>query len=73
MAMFITMQSCLGSVACMYILQTKASDVWLMLCAMVTMGCNAVLIAQAPPKWCLVSFYLSMLVNALLVIILNLL
>lgn len=56
MAIYITVQSCLGSAAAAYILENKASDFMLMACAGITMGCNAIFIAQAPPKWCLFSF-----------------
>lgn len=64
MALYIIIQSCLGSIACMYISQTEASDVMLITCAVVTMASNAVFIAQSPAKWCLASFYLSLVVNA---------
>lgn len=63
MSVYMTLQSCLGAAACMFILQNKASDVVLAACAAITMGCNAVLIAQGPGKWCLSSFYLSMVLN----------
>ncbi len=64
MAMLITIQSCLGSVACMYILQGKASVVVLALCAAVTMGSNAIFIAQANAKTCLIGFYISLVLNS---------
>lgn len=69
MALIITLQSCLGSIACMYILQNNATDVQLMLCAAITMACNSIFIAQGPAKWCLTSFFISVLVNAVLIFI----
>lgn len=68
MTIYITAQSCLGSIACMYILQQGVSDVWLMLCAGVTMGANAAFIAQGPAKWCFIALYTSVLTNALLIV-----
>lgn len=68
MAIYITIQSCLGSIACMHILQSKAGDVTLASCAAVTMGCNAIFIAQGPGKWCLISFYLSVVLNVVFIL-----
>jgi hypothetical protein len=68
MAILITLQSCVGSIACMYVLQNDASEVWLALCAAITMGANAVLIAQASAKLCLITLYLSLAVNTLLIV-----
>lgn len=67
MALLITIQSCLGSIACMFILQSNASDVQLISCAMITMACNAIFIAQGPAKWCLSSFVLSVVINTILI------
>lgn len=67
MAIMLTLQSCLGGIACMYILSNDAGDVWLSLCAVVTMGANAVMIAQAGPKACLAGFYTAVIVNTLLI------
>lgn len=69
MAILITAQSCLGSVACGFILKNDASIVILCVCAAVTMGCNALLIALAPPKVCLIGFYLSMILNTFFILI----
>ncbi len=68
MAMGITLQSCLGSVACMYILKNNGGDVPLILCATVTMASNAFFIAQAPSKWCVGGFYLSVILNAIFIV-----
>lgn len=63
MTIYLTAQSCLGAIACMYILKNNASDIMLASCAAVTMGSNAVFIAQGSGKWCLLSFYISVLLN----------
>lgn len=68
MAILITLQSCVGSIACMYVLENNASTVWLATCAVVTMGGNAVMIAQAGAKTCLAVLYASLLVNTLLIV-----
>jgi hypothetical protein len=69
MAILITVQSCLGSIACMYILKQHAGDMLLASCIAITMGCNAIFIAQGSSKWCLLSFYFSVLVNFLIILI----
>jgi len=69
MAMAITLQSCLGSVACMFIQQNNASVFMLIACAGLTMGSNAMFISLAPPKWCVASFYLSLFVNTVFILI----
>ncbi|MBL7930492.1 MAG: hypothetical protein JNL60_01235 [Bacteroidia bacterium] len=63
MAILITFQSCLGSVACMFISQSEASVWMLATCAAVTMGSNALFIALAKPKVCLAGFYISVILN----------
>lgn len=69
MAVIITAQSCLGSVACMFILKNHASDFVLAGCAAITMGCNAIFIAQAPARWCLGAFYLSVILNTVFIVV----
>lgn len=59
MAVYLTAQSCLGSIAGGFILQNHGSTLMLCICAAVTMGCNGVLIALGPPKLCLAAVYLS--------------
>ena len=61
MALLLTAQSCLGSIACGFLLQNDSNILWLCVSASITMGCNALLIALAPPKICLITFYLSIL------------
>lgn len=68
MTILITFQSCLGSVACMYILQNTVSDWLLAVCSVVTMSANAMFIAQAPAKYCLSVFYLSVFTNTVLLL-----
>jgi len=69
MAFMITAQSCLGSIACGYILRNHASIVMLGICAAITMGCNALLIALASPKVCLIGFYLSIVLNTFFILV----
>lgn len=69
MAVYITAQSCLGSIACMFILKNDASVFMLCTCAAMTMMTNAVLIAQASARLCLLVVYLSFLVNTVFLVI----
>jgi hypothetical protein len=68
MTLLLTAQSCLGSVAAMYSLE-KHNYLMLSVGAAVTMGSNAVFIAQAPARWCLGIFYISVATNLLLIIL----
>lgn len=68
MALFLTFQSCLGSVTCMYLSQSEASIFLLAICAAITMGSNAMFIALAPPKVCLGAFYTSVILNTALLV-----
>ena len=69
MAIYITVQSCVGSIACMYILKNAAGDGMLFAAAIITMLCNAVLIAQGSGKLCLILFYLSIALNSLFIVL----
>ncbi len=69
MAMMIIFQSCLASIACMYIFQNKGGDFMFIACTMLAMGCNSLFIAQAPAKWCLIGFYLSVVINLIFIAI----
>ncbi|MBS1647513.1 MAG: hypothetical protein JST67_09255 [Bacteroidetes bacterium] len=69
MAILLTLQSCWGSIACMTILKNDGNDVMLVLCSTISMACNVILIGQAPAKWCLASFYASMIINAALIVL----
>lgn len=62
MAALLTAQSCFGSVAAMYSLKTQ-SYVLLAICANITMASNGAFIAQVSAKWCLILFYLSVIIN----------
>lgn len=68
MAMYITLQSCLGSIAAAMLLENHASDILLSLCAVITMLSNSIFIAQASAKLCLLTFYASVIVNTVLII-----
>lgn len=67
MTILMTAQSCLGSVAAMFLLQGDAY-VLLAICASVTLVANSAFIAQVPAKWCLSLFYLSVIVNISLIV-----
>lgn len=69
MAVYITAQSCLGSVACGFILKNDANVFMLCTCAAITMMSNAVFIALGPPKLCLTTVYLSFILNTIFIII----
>lgn len=66
MTIMLTFQSCLGSLAAYYALQSDAVFS-LYLCAMVTMAANAAFLAQASAKYCLAIFYASVLTNLALI------
>ncbi len=63
MAILITVQTCIGSLACMYIFKNNASDLMLVPCVVITMACNSVFIAQGPARLCLILFYTSIILN----------
>lgn len=69
MAIYITLSSCLGSIACMLILENNGGDFMLITCAAVSMAANSLFIAQSDAKWCMAVFYLSLLVNSVLIIL----
>ncbi|CAG5080482.1 hypothetical protein CRYO30217_01335 [Parvicella tangerina] len=71
MTLMMTFQSCLGSIAAMYTFMTN-NMVQLAIIATITMASNAAFIAQAPAKWCLYTFLLSVLTNFLLILLNNL-
>lgn len=69
MTILLTAQSCLGSIACGFILKNHANLFMLSICAAMTMGCNAMFIALAPPKVCLIVFYASAILNTLFIML----
>ncbi len=69
MAIYITIQSCLGGIAAMFILQNKADVLWLAAVTALTMAGNAVLIAQGKAKLCLALFYLNVVVSGVLIFV----
>ena len=68
MAMMITIQSCIGSIACMFISYNHGHTALLATCAALSMGSNALFIALAPARLCIIGFYLSVLVNTILIL-----
>lgn len=68
LAVMLTSQSCLASIACAFILKNQTGVLELCICAALAMGCNALFIAQASAKACIVSFYISVVVNAVFII-----
>ncbi len=70
MTLMMTFQSCLGSVAAMYTFVTN-NMTQLAIIASITMASNAVFIAQAPAKWCLYTFLVSVLTNFILILLNN--
>lgn len=69
MVIFLTLQSCVGSIAAMLALQNGTGDWALITAAAVTMWSNSMFIAQASARWCLLIFYLSLVVNTTLILI----
>lgn len=69
MAVFMVLQVCVASAAVYYIFQSGTTVWQLMICAALTMFSNTMLIAQAPARWCVVAFYLSLIFNTLLILI----
>ena len=68
MTLMITFQSCLGSVAAMYALKLD-NVVILATVAALTMASNAMFIAQAGARYCLITFYASIIINSLFLVL----
>ncbi|MCC5918317.1 MAG: hypothetical protein JJU02_13440 [Cryomorphaceae bacterium] len=68
MTIFLTAQSCFGSIAAMFALQA-GHPILLGVCVAVTMSSNAAFLAQSPAKWCLGLFYTSIITNFLILIL----
>lgn len=68
MAIYITIQSCLGAIAAMYVLQNHANILFVATAAALAMAGNAVFIAQGSAKLCLGMFYLNVIGNAILIL-----
>lgn len=68
MGFYLTLQSCIGGIACMILLQSYVSIWVLMPCAMATMMCNALLISQASNKWSVIVFDISIILNTFYII-----
>ncbi|MBW7866689.1 MAG: hypothetical protein H3C31_00020 [Brumimicrobium sp.] len=58
-------QSCIGSIAAMYAIN---HEIWplMSLSAALSMGSNAMFIAQAKANVCLITFYLSVVINSII-------
>ncbi len=69
LSIYIIAHSCWGSIACMYVLLNNANVAQLAICAGVVMASNAMFIAQAPAKWCINVFYLSIVLNTIILLI----
>jgi hypothetical protein len=69
MAILITLQSCVGAVACLFVSKDPSDIISLAIGAAVTMGSNALFIALAPPKVCIAGFYISMIANITMILI----
>ena len=67
MTLMLTFQSCYGSVAAMLSLQIE-NVITLSICSIITMASNATFIAQAPSKWCINTFYLSVITNTIIIL-----
>lgn len=68
MALMLTAQSCIGGVAAMFIMQNGMNVVELCIISMLTMGANAVMIAQANAKTCLAAFYFTTIISTIFIV-----
>ncbi len=68
MAIYITIQSCLGAIAAMFVLQNDANIFFVAAAAALAMAGNAVFIAQGSAKLCLAMFYLNVIANTILIL-----
>lgn len=67
-ALMMTLQSCIGGIAAMYIMQTN-NYILLAITVAVTMASNTAFIAQIPAKTALKFFAISVVINFILSII----
>jgi len=67
MIVFIMVGSCVGSIAGAFLMQNNGHLFWLSICSIFAMGSNAVCIAQASGKVCVIVFYLSLFTNVILI------
>ncbi len=69
----IILQSCIGSIAAMFILMNSTATSFhffqLTLCVVVSMWYNAAIFAQLTNKWVFNSLLLSLLINTILIVI----
>ena len=67
MTVMLTFQSCLGSVAAMLCIGNGSWGL-VSVVAVLTMASNSMFIAQADPKPCIITFYLSVIINAAIIL-----
>lgn len=67
MSAMLTIQSCVGSIAALYILKV-GQPIMLAICIALTMGANTAFISQLPAKWCIGLFMASVGINSLFII-----
>jgi hypothetical protein len=63
LALYNALQSCIGAIAVMKILQGGGNVFLLAICTGLTMASNSVFITQESTKLCLILFYISIIVN----------
>jgi hypothetical protein len=68
MSVLMTAQSCIGAIACMFILYGGGNVIALAACAAVTMGSNAMFIGLAGPRTCLAVLYFSVALNIFFIV-----
>lgn len=67
MTFMMTFQSCYGSIAAMMGLKMDSTFA-LAITAAITMASNAMFIAQSPAKWCVGTFYVSIVLNSIIIL-----
>lgn len=68
-SMTILIGSCLGGITAMFVMKNDAAMWQLGLCMAVAMTNNVAAISQAPVKWVVNSFLISVVVNVLLILV----
>ena len=69
LAMYNAIQSCVGAIAVMKILQNAWGMFLMAVATALTIASNSVFIVQGSTKWCLILFYLSIVVNAIIIFV----
>lgn len=68
MMMYMIIQSCVGAIATMFVYITGGSSIYMMISITLAMWVNAMLISQASKQVIIVSFYASVLINAVILL-----